>query len=144
MPAAPERVGNRILMKNTYLVEFARDSTAKSRFRTVTRTLKLSENIEANNITERSNIDSPLFSGISFTVNVKHSIESIEAIEGAIALYPVYMIQRPKPEKSDIPVQSLRQDGYEYVNSYNSTGITQVRDMFNNYGKGVRVRHDYN
>jgi len=138
-PAA-EKIGNSVLMKNTYLVEFSSDSLEKNHFEKVTKSLKLSENIDSSKIQHRSSISSSLFSGVSFTVKENHSIESIEMIKDAIAIYPVYRFQLPKPIKTSVSVKDFYSENAESVNSHNLTGVHQVQQLFNNFGAGVRVR----
>ena len=133
-------IGNRVLLKNTYMVEFASDSADKNHFRTVTKSLKASHNIQPSVIKKRCDISSSLFSGVSFTVTDDHSVEAIEMIEDAIAIYPVYLVHVPEPIKSYVSSGALDGSGADYIRSYNLTGVTQVHEKFQNFGKGVRVR----
>ena len=138
MYPAPKKIGNSIRMENTYLVEFASDSTNTRHLEKVSKSLKASHNIDASKIQERSSISSTLFSGVSFTVNTNHSIKAIEMIKDVIAVYPVYSFHFSNPLKATS--YSVVYDGNaETINSYNLTRIDHVHKTFNNFGEGVRV-----
>jgi hypothetical protein len=139
MPPTSGIIGNRVLLKNTYMVEFAPDSADKNHFLTVTKSLKASHNIQPSVIKRRCDIHSSLFSGVSFTVTDNHSVEAIEMIEDAIAIYPVYLVHVPEPIKRSVSSGALDGSGADYIRSYNLTGVTQVHEKFQNFGKGVRV-----
>ena len=136
MPPISENPPDRVLLKNAYLVEFASDSSDTDHFRTVTKSLKATHNIQPSGVKKRCDIRSSLFSGVSFTVSDNHSIEAIELIKDAVAVYPVYIVQVPQPIKRADPVYV---SGTDYFRSYNLTGVTQVHEKFQNFGKGVRV-----
>lgn len=121
------------------MVEFAPNSGDTDHFRTVARSLKASHNIQSSRIKKRCNIHSSLFTGVSFTVTDNHSVEAIEMIQDAIAVYPVYTIHVPDPIKSDVSADGSDGSAADYIRSYNLTGVTQVHQKFQNYGKGVRV-----
>lgn len=140
MLPAPKKVGDRILIENTYIVEFPLGSDVTNRFGSITKSLKASHDIDSSKVKERCTIQSSLFSGVSFTVNDNHPIEAIEIIKDAIAIYPVYLIPGPKPVKTTFIYDTLYGSGADSINSYNMTGINQVQNNFNNFGAGVRVR----
>lgn len=140
MLPAPERIGNRVLIHNTYMVEFAPDSGVKNHFRTITDSLKTFQNIRSSEIKQRCTIDSSLFSGVSFTVTTNHSTEAIEMIKDAIAIYPVYTVPAPKPIINPVSSDTLNGMDSNSIHSYNLTGVSHVHEKLNNYGKGVRVR----
>lgn len=136
MAPISENPPGRVLLKNTYMVEFASDSADTDHFRAVTKSLKSTHNVQPSGVKKRYDIRSSLFSGISFTVTDNHSIEAIEMIKDAVAVYPVYIVQVPQPIKRSNPVYG---SGTDYFRSYNLTGVTQVHERFQNFGKGVRV-----
>jgi hypothetical protein len=139
MPSASGNHGNRVLLENTYMVEFALDSADTNHFQKVTKSLKTSHNIQPSGIKKRYDILSSLFSAVSFTVIDNHPVEAIEMIEDAIAVYPVYTVQVPEPIKSSVSSAALDSSGTDYIRSYNLTGVTQVHEIFQNFGQGVRV-----
>lgn len=143
MQYAPSGASGRASVKNAYLVEFASDSSAKDYYRTVTRSLRRSHGIDESQVTLRRFIRSSLFSGISVTVNNDHAIDALEMIEDAIAIYPVYTVQAPKPIRNKngfrFGAANNKNDVYT-MNSHVWTGVASVHQEFNNYGKGVRVR----
>lgn len=136
MPPISESSPGRVPLKHTYLVEFPLDSTNTDHFRAVTKSLKATHNIQPSGVKKRCDIRSSLFSGVSFTINDNHPVEAIEMIKDAVAIYPVYLIEVPQPIKRSNPVYGTDSD---YFRSYNLTGVTQVHEKFQNYGKGVRV-----
>ena len=140
MPVAPERVGDSVRIKNTYMVEFGRRSTGANNFQKVTKSLKTSHNIKSSAIKERYQICSSLFCGVSFTVNEDHSDDAIEMIDDIIAIHPVYTINLPNPVRRSTFPRALDVTDSHGLRSYNLTGITQVHQKFQNFGKGVRVR----
>ena len=142
MSPATESSGNQILMKNTYMVEFASNSPDPDHFRTVARSLKASHNILSSRIKKRCDIQSSLFSGVSFTVTGNHSVEAIEMIEDAVAVYPVYAVHVPDPIKSYVSRDGSDGSSADYIRSYNLTGVTEVHQKFKNFGKGVRVSRE--
>lgn len=139
MLPALENLGNRVLLKNTYIVEFASNSPGQDHFRTVARSLKASHNIQSSRITKRCEIHSSLFSGVSFTISGNHSVEAIEMIDDAVAIYPVYIVHVPDPIRSDVARDGSDGSAADYIRSYNLTGVTEVHRKFQNFGKGVRV-----
>lgn len=140
MSPISEIAGNRVVLKNTYMVEFAPDSVEKNHFRSVTRSLKASHNIQPSGIIKRCDIRSTLFSGVSFTVTTEHSVEAIETIQGAVAVYPVYIVHAPDPVKNSVPSDFIDWSSVDWIHPSNLTSVTQVHEKFQNFGKGVRVR----
>ena len=138
MAPAPEKVGNNVLVKGAYLVEFALDAGVKTQARTITRSLQLSHSIDPSAVTIRRSIQSSLFSGTSFSVDQDHPVEAIENIEGIVAVYPIYTIPRPQPVRT-LGYSELYSTGSDTINSYNSTGISYIHDVYKNFGAGVRV-----
>jgi hypothetical protein len=133
-------IGNRVLIKNTYMVEFASDSVVTNHFQTVTKSLKASHNIQPSKIKKRCTIHSSLFSGVSFTVTDDHPIEAIEMIKNAIAIYPVHTVHVQSPIIRRVSSDTSNDNGTDSIHSYNLTGVTEVQEKLNNFGKGVRVR----
>ncbi|CAF0768404.1 unnamed protein product [Adineta ricciae] len=138
MAPAPEKIGNNVLVKGAYLVEFALDATERTQARTITRSLQLSHSIDPSAVTIRRSIQSSLFSGTSFSVDQDHPVEAIENIEGIVAVYPIYTIPRPQPVRT-LGYSELYSTGSDTINSYNSTGISYIHDVYKNFGAGVRV-----
>ncbi|UJR22388.1 hypothetical protein I4U23_025449 [Adineta vaga] len=138
MASIPEGIKSSMVIKNTYLIEFAPDAAVKNQFRTITKSLQLSHDIDPSSVKIRRSIESSLFSGISFTVDQDHPIEAIESIEGAIAIYPIYTVYAPKPVKV-FSFDELYTTGTDSINSYNLTGVNYVHEQFKNYGAGVKV-----
>jgi hypothetical protein len=140
MQSAANTIDNRVLLKNTYLVEFALDAQVTDHFETITKSLKASHGISESVVKQRHIIQSSLFSGISFSLAVDLPPEALEQIEEASAIYPVYTVQAPKPIESKIRSNIYYNESLDYINSHVLTGITQVHSELNNFGKGVRVR----
>lgn len=138
MASAPERIGKNVLVKGAYLVEFAVDAAEKTQARTITNSLQRSHGIDPSAVTIRRSIQSSLFSGTSFSVDRDHPVEAIESIEGIVAAYPIYTIPRPQPVRT-LGYSELYSTGSDTINSYNSTGISYMHDMYKNFGAGVRV-----
>ena len=137
---APERIGDRVLIKNTYLVEFAVESGVKNHFKRVARSLKAFHQIPTSAIKKRCTIDTSLFSRISFTLTVDHSHEALEMIQDAIAIHPVYAIQRQRPIIHAFSSKILTSDANDSVVDHGLTGVNEVHEKLQNFGKGVRVR----
>jgi hypothetical protein len=141
MPPTPPVIGNRVLLKNAYLVEFASDSGHKDHFETIAKSLKASHDISELTIIRRHIIQSPLFSGASFSLTVNHPVEAIEMIEGIVAIHPIYSIPAPSPVTTYMNAANVPYDiNTDSINSHNLTGITQVHQQLQNFGAGVRVR----
>jgi hypothetical protein len=140
MPSTPSVIGNRILVKNAYLVEFAVDSGVKDHFQTIAKSLKASHGIPESTIIPRRIIDSSLFSGASFSLTVNHPAEAIEMIEGIVAIHPIYTIPAPSPLTTYLNANVSYNSATDSVNSHNFTGVTQVHEKLQNFGAGVRVR----
>lgn len=138
MASAPERIGNNVLVKRAYLVEFASDSTDKNKARTITRSLRLSHDIDPSAVTIRRSIQTPLFAGVSFSIDQDHPIEAIENIEGAVAIHPIYTYARPVPVKM-LDYDDLYNTGSDTINSYNLTGVSHIHEVYKNFGAGVKV-----
>jgi hypothetical protein len=143
MQSPPSVIGDSVLVKNAYLVEFSPDAHVKNHFRTITNSLKASHGIHESAIKQRHIIESSLFSGISFSITVDHSADALEMIEEATAIYPIYIVQAPTPIIKDISSDILNSNSVDFINSHNLTGITQVHNELHNFGKGVRVRKSY-
>ena len=140
LPVAPHRVGNDILLKNTYMVEFPADVDVKAHFGRVTASLKASNQIVESEIVLRTVITSSLFNGASFAVTTDNSIEAAQLIENAISIHPVYLIPAPRTFKSSFSSdRSIDADPY-LINAFDLTGVGQVHKDFQNFGKGVRVK----
>ena len=129
----PPKIGNSIRLENTYFVEFNPDSNEKNFLS------KISKSLRSSNIQHRSSISTDIFAGVSFTINAEHSIESFELIQDAIAVYPVYTVQLPKPVKESAVYTGAYDGNYATINSYNLTRVEQVHKTLKNYGAGVKV-----
>jgi hypothetical protein len=140
MPSTPSVIGNRVLVKNAYLVEFAVDSGVKDHFQTIAKSLKASHGIPESAIIPRRIIDSSLFSGASFSLTVNHPAEAIEMIEGIVAIHPIYTIPAPNPLTTSMNANVSYNITTDFFNSHNLTGVTQVHAQLKNFGAGVRVR----
>ena len=140
MPSAPEKIGGRVRLKNTYMIEFTPNAAVTNHFQTIAESLKVSHNIHYSTIKNRSIIHSSLFSGASVSLTIDHPIEAIEMIKGAIAIYAVYTIPAPNPLQHSISSNTLNRDSVDSINSHGLTGVTQVHEELHNFGKGVRVR----
>jgi hypothetical protein len=130
----------RVLLKNAYLVEFAPNANVKDHFRTITNSLMASHGIDESAVEQRHIIQSSLFSGISFSLTVEHPTEALEMIEEAVAIYPIYTLRVPQPNKNNISPKLLNNNSVDFINSHGLTGVTQVHNELHNFGKGVRVR----
>ena len=128
-------VDDRILVKDSYLVEFASDSGVTNPFRTISTSLKSSHNIPQSAIKLRQTIESDLFSGVSFSLTGNHSVEALESIEEVIAIYPIYIVPRPRSMSTNISYNT----NTDLTNSHNLTGVSQVHQELHRFGKGVRV-----
>lgn len=138
---APDVFGDRVLLKNAYVVEFEPNSNAETEWHTVCYSLQGYWGIESSEMKKRLVIDTPLFTGISFTINVDHPIDVLDDIPNAIAFYPIYLIPAPEPVPiSSSPLEVLA-NSFLNINSYNLTGVNQVHNQLNNFGNGVRVRN---
>lgn len=140
MPRAPRKIGNRVLVENAYLLEFATDSGVNDHFQTIAKSIKASHGIPESAIKPRRIIRSSLFSGASFSLTHKHSIEALEMIEGVIAIYPIYTIPAPRPFTTYTSADVSYDNSTDSINSHTLTGVTQVHQEFKNFGAGVRVR----
>ena len=139
MPLAPSRVGDHVLLNGSYLVEFAAGSDATNHFQHVVESLQATHDIHPSKIEKRRVIDSELFSGVSFSVYVEHPIEAIEMIESAIAIYPIYSIHTLHSQSGSAAARKLDNQFTGSINSHDLTGISQVHQQLQNFGKGVRV-----
>jgi hypothetical protein len=140
IPLAPEKIGDRVRLKNTYMIEFMPDTAVTNHFQTIAESLKASHYIHHSAIKNRSIIHSTLFSGASFSLTVNPPNEAIEMIKGAIAIYAVYTVPAPNPLQHSISSNTLNRDSVDSINSHDLTGVTQVHEELHNFGKGVRVR----
>jgi hypothetical protein len=131
---------NRILLENTYLVEFASDASNTDCFQRVTKSLQTSHRIQSSRIKKRCEIRSSLFNGVSFTITGNYSLEAIEMIKDVVAIYPVYDIHVPRPKIDPVSPKSIKDNGNGDFRSYDLTGVSQVHKDFQNFGKGVKVR----
>jgi hypothetical protein len=139
IPSVPQRLGDAILLKNTYMVEFPPDVDVRNHFRKITNTLKASNQNYESEIKIRSVIRSSLFNGASFSVTTDNSIEASKVLEGAIDIRPVYLVPAPRTFKSSFSSdKSIDTDSY-LINAFDLTGVAQVHKQFQNFGKGVRV-----
>ncbi|CAF1210399.1 unnamed protein product [Adineta ricciae] len=139
LPSAPERVGDHILLKNTYMVEYLSDIDVEKHFRMITHSLRSSNQISQSEIQIQTVIRSSLFNGASFSVTTNDSIEALKLIEDAIDIQPVYLI--PAPHTFDKAVYSdISIDMQNYlVNAFDLTGVEKIHKNFKNFGEGVRV-----
>jgi hypothetical protein len=140
MNLSPKNLGNSLLMKNAYLVEFDESVSVRNFQQTIFSSLQRSFGIPRSTITMRQVISSSLFSGISFSVNTQHSIKTIESIPGAIAMYPIYSVPGPESLKDYTPPGRTSNSRIDPIIAHKLTGVDQVHDKLKNYGKGVRVR----
>lgn len=141
MQPAPGVVGDRVLIKNSYLIEFASDGGIRDYYQRVTRSLQASHGINESKVKMRRIIQSSLFSGVSISVTDENAVEALEMINDAIAIYPIYTIQMPQPIRSGISSKIINRNKNVYAtNSHNLTGVASVHQELHNYGKGVRVR----
>lgn len=140
MPAPLRNSDKHVLLENTYMVEFAPDASDTDCFQKVTKSLRASHKIESTRIKKRCQIRTSLINAVSFSVNGNHSIEAIEMIKDAIAIYPVYVIHAVQPVKESTASKSFDGINARDFRSYDLTGVNQVHQKFQNYGKGVRVR----
>jgi hypothetical protein len=134
------KTGNRVLVNNAYLLEFASSTAGNDHFQTVIDSLSKTHQIHHSKIHKRCQIQTELFTGVSFTVTVDHPIEAIEMIEDVINIHPIYTVRAPKPFKIFSPSSTPTDSNADPINSYGLTGVTDVHKKLNNYGKGVRVR----
>jgi hypothetical protein len=128
------------LLKGSYLAEFEPLSNVDTQWHTICYSLQASLGIEESAMQQRLSIETPLFTGVSFSINAEHSIDALDTIQNAIAFYPVYIIPRPEPMPEIDSPQDFNVNAFLNINSYNLTGVNQVHNAFNNFGNGVRVR----
>lgn len=141
MQPAPSVVGDRVLIKNAYLIEFASDGGTRDYYQRVTRSLRASHGIRESKVKMRRIIRSSLFSGVSISVIDENAVEALEMIKDAVAIYPIYTIQIPQPIRSAISSKIINSNKNVYaMNSHHLTGVASVHQELHNYGKGVRVR----
>jgi hypothetical protein len=140
MPPTPAVIGNRVLLKNAYLIEFPSDSGHKDHFETIAKSLKASHGIPKSAIKPRHIIHSSLFSGVSILLTVDHPVEAIEMIEGIVAIHPIYTIPAPSPLTTSMSANVPYDSTTDFFNSHNLTGVTQVHQQLQNFGADVRVR----
>ena len=133
-------IGDQVLLKNVYLVEFPSDVDVRNRHEKIAKSLKKSCGIDESKIKRRRDIDSSLFSGTSISLTADLSIEELAAIEDAIAIYPVYTVRVPPITVNTNSVEKSNDNDPYLINSLNITGVKRVHQELNNYGKGVRVR----
>lgn len=138
--SASDNVDNRVLVENSYLVEFARSTYNRNHFDTIAESLRASHNIHWSAIRNRSLIHSSLFTGASFTITVEHPIEAIEMIKDAIVIYPIHRVSGPDTLKMSVPSVNSNSDGGTSLISHDITGVAEVQKKMQNFGKGVRVR----
>lgn len=140
MQPAPSIVGDRVRIKNAYLIEFPSDGDVRDHYQRVTRSVQASHGISESKVKMRRIIRSSLFSGVSISVTDENAVEALEMIEDAIAIYPIYTIQMPQPIKSAISSKIMNSHKNDYaMNSHNLTGVASVHQELRNYGRGVRV-----
>jgi hypothetical protein len=139
MKLSRKNLGNSLLMENAYLVEFDQRVSARNFQQTIFNSLQRSLGIPQSNITMRQVISSSLFSGVSFSVDTKHSIKAIESIPGAIAIYPIYSVTGPESWKDETPLGGESNNRADSISAHKLTGVEQVHNELNNFGKGVRV-----
>jgi hypothetical protein len=61
-------------------------------------------------------------------------------IKDAIAIYPVYTVPAPSPLKHFIFSDTTTSNNADSIMPHGLTGVDQVHQKLNNFGKGVRVR----
>ncbi|CAF3980441.1 unnamed protein product [Adineta steineri] len=139
LPVASSRVGNNILLKNTYIVEFPADVDVKNHFVRVTTSLKASNQIVESEIVLRHVISSSIFNGASFSTTTNDSIEAAQLIENAINIHPVYLVPGPRLLQNTFSSDRSINTSQYLINAFDLTGVNQVHSQFQNTGKGVRV-----
>ncbi|CAF3806463.1 unnamed protein product, partial [Adineta steineri] len=139
LPVASSRVGNNILLKNTYIVEFPADVDVKNHFVRVTTSLKASNQIVESEIVLRHVISSSIFNGASFSTTTNDSIEAAQLIENAINIHPVYLVPGPRLFQNTFSSDRSINTSQYLINAFDLTGVNQVHSQFQNTGKGVRV-----
>ncbi len=139
MASASETIGNRVLLKNTYMVEYPPHIDVKSHFQTITNSLIASKQIQDSEIIMRHVISSSLFNGASFTVTTENSIEASKLIEDAIDIRAVYLIPAPTTFKFVTTSDKVIDTNTNFMNAFELTGVDQVQKL-QNFGAGVRVR----
>jgi hypothetical protein len=144
IPKASKRMGNLVLLENTYMAEFPADVDVKNHFETIKNSLREAKLIDTSEIQIRSIIRSSLFNGASFTVTTTESIEASKVLESAIDIQPVYLIPAPRVFTSSFASdKTINTDPY-LLNAFDLTGVTQVHQQLQNFGAGVRVSDTQN
>ncbi|CAF3304435.1 unnamed protein product [Rotaria socialis] len=124
---------------NTYLVEFDQNARIRNFEQVIGDYLERNRGIPRSAIRMRQIISSSLFSGASFSVNVEHSVKSIESIPNVISVYPVYSVSGPKYFKHYASSAIKSNERAASAIAHDLTGVAQVHDEIKNFGKGVRV-----
>lgn len=133
---------NRVLIPNTYLVEFDQNSGVRNFQQTIVEFLQKSYGLPRSAIQMRQSIFSSLFYGASFSIDSIHSIGMIKSIPGVIAVHPVYSIPGPEPLTEYIQSKSRNNDRAAPVIAHDLTGVENVHNQLKNFGNGVRVNKD--
>lgn len=133
---------NSLLVENSYLIEFDHKASVTNFQQRMFNSLQRSFGIARSSITMRQTISSSLFSGVSFSVNTPHSLEAIESIPGAKAVYPIYVVPGPESLAEESKIRSARalENRMDSVIAHKLTGVDQVHEQLKNFGQGVRVR----
>ena len=139
MASASGTSGNRVLLKNTYMVEYPPHIDVNSHFQTITNSLKTSKQIQDSEITIRHVISSSLFNGASFSVTTEDSIEVSKLLEDAIDIRAVYSIPPPTTFKFVATSDKAIDTDTNFMNAFELTGVDLVHNL-QNFGAGVRVR----
>ncbi|CAF1482172.1 unnamed protein product [Rotaria magnacalcarata] len=124
---------------NTYLVEFDQNARIRNFEQVIGDYLERNRGIPRSAIRMRQIISSSLFSGASFSVNIEHSVKSIESIPNVISVYPVYSVAGPKYFKHYASSAIKNNERAASAIAHDFTGVAQVHDELKNFGKGVRV-----
>jgi hypothetical protein len=141
LPVGPKRVGDTVLLENTYIVEYPVGLDVKNHFIGITKSLKASNKIVESEIVIRHLISSSLFNGASFTVTTDNSIEASQLIENAISVQLVYLVPGPSVLKSTFTSDKSINTAQYLIHAFDLTGVNQVHSQFQNFGKGVRVKN---
>jgi hypothetical protein len=85
-------------------------------------------------------VSSLLFSGVSFTIDAPHSLETVASIPGAKALHPVYAVSSLHGDETIFSDNQTSDEVRHVAIAHQLTGVDQVHSKLNNYGRGIRVR----
>lgn len=132
-------MGNRRLMKHTYMIEIASNAQQSDYLNEIAQSC----NIPRANIKQRHAVNSDVGSFISFTVTKDNDtavMEAIAAMQNVLGIYPVYARKKIKPKKTLLEFDALDLSNISSIMSHDLTGVDQVHHKLKNFGKGVKVR----